>query len=144
MASKDGKSKRKPVIAAIVVGVSIAVAAGIIINATMPRNTYASDVIHPPQSVTVTIPPNAWDPNGNASFEPKVVKVALGVNNTVVWVNKSVNPERVIGQDETADFGKVKGLIQPEESWSFTFTEKGTYNYLSDIHPWLQGTIIVE
>lgn len=144
MASKDGKSKRKPVITAIVIGVLIAVAAGIVINATMPRNTYASDIIHPPQSVTVTIPANKDLGNENPSFEPKVVRVVLGVNNTIVWVNKGNSPDRVVGEDETIDFGKVKGLIQPEESWSFTFTEKGTYNYLSDIHPWLQGTIIVE
>ena len=81
-------SKRKPVIAAIVVGVSIAVVAGIIINATIPRNTHASDIIHPPQSVTVTIPTNKNWGNENPSFEPKVVRVVLGVNNTIVWGNK--------------------------------------------------------
>jgi len=111
----------------------------------MPRNTYAVDIIHPPQSVTLTIPANASSPNADVSFEPKEITVVLGVNNTVVWVNKSNTLERVIGEEGTqSDFANVKSLIPEGGTWSFTFTEKGTYNYLSNIHPWLRGTVIVE
>ncbi len=142
-----GKSNRrtKPVIVAIAAGITLAVVVGIIINSTMPRNTYASDIIHPPQSVTVTIPENSSDPNGSASPDPKEVRVVLGVNNTVVWINKSTAPERIIGEDESTEFGKVKSLIPSDGgTWSFTFTEKGRYDYLSNIHPWFRGSVIVE
>jgi plastocyanin len=140
----DGRSKTKPIIAAAAAGVAIAVAIGLIINSTMPRNTYASDVLHPPQSVTVTIPPNSYDVNSNPRPDPQVVRVVLGVNNTVIWVNTGEGMESISGEDESISFGKVKSLIQPGESWSFTFTEKGRYDYFSYIHPWFRGTVIVE
>lgn len=147
MKKEENTSKRKiAIIAAVIAGISMAVIVGVIINSTVPRNSFASDVIHPAQSVTVVIPQNAWDSNGNATFSPKEITVVLGVNNTVVWENHSVNPERVIGADEymPGGFGKIKGLIEPERSWGFTFTEEGTYNYLSEIHPWLTGTVTVK
>lgn len=150
MSTKEekGKSNNKrtnAVVAAIAAGISLAVVVGIIINSTMPRNTYAANIIHPPQSVTVTIPENSSDPYGSASPDPKEVRVILGVNNTVVWINKSNSPERIIGEDENIEFGKVKSLIPPNGgTWSFTFTEKGRYDYLSNIHPWFRGTVIVE
>lgn len=73
----------------------------------MPRNTYAVDIIRPPQSVTITTPENSWDPDGSASPDPKEVRVVLGVNNTVIWINKSSSPERIIGEDENTEFGKA-------------------------------------
>jgi len=139
--------RTKPIIAALVAGVSVAVLAGIGINSTLPRNTFELDVIHPPQSVTVTIPAGASLPDGNITFTPKEITVFLGVNNTVVWVNENINPERVVGEDENmaGGFGKIRTLIEPEGgTFAFTFTEQGTYNYFSDIHPWLRGTVIVQ
>jgi plastocyanin len=139
--------RRKAIIAALVAGVSVAVFTGIIINTTLPRNTFALDVIHPPQSVTVTIPAGASLPDGNVTFIPEDVTVVLGVNNTVVWINENSNPERVIGEDENmpGGFGKIRTLIEPDGgTFAFTFTEEGTYNYLSDINPWLKGTVTVK
>ncbi|AFU59650.1 blue (type 1) copper domain-containing protein [Candidatus Nitrososphaera gargensis Ga9.2] len=144
---KGQESRRRAIIAALVAGVSVAVFTGIIINTTLPRNTFALDVIHPPQSVTVTIPAGASLADNNVNFTPKDITVVLGVNNTVVWVNENVNPERVIGQDEDmpGGFGKIRTLIEPEGgTFAFTFTEEGTYNYLSAAHPWLQGTVTVK
>ena len=137
---QESVRRTKSIIAALVAGVSVAIVAGIVINSTLPRNTFALDVIHPPQSVTVTIPAGASLADNKVNFTPKDVTVALGVNNTVVWVNENSNPERVIGADESmpGGFGRIKTLIEPEGgTFAFTFTEEGTYNYLSDIHPWL-------
>ncbi|AFU58064.1 cupredoxin domain-containing protein [Candidatus Nitrososphaera gargensis Ga9.2] len=141
------RSKKVPIIAAIVTGIVLAVATGLIINTTLPRNTFGSDILHPPQSVTIIIPANASIPDANPTFSPKEITVVLGVNNTVVWINQSNSPERVIGEDVNApgDFGKIRSLIEAGGgTWAFTFTEEGTYNYLSDIHPWLKGTVIVK
>lgn len=139
------RSKKVPIIAAIVTGVSLAIVAGLTINSTVPRNTFAPDILHPPQSVTVVIPANASLSDANPAFSPKEIAVVLGVNNTVVWINQSSSPERVVGEDANAqdDFGKIRSLIEPGGTWAFTFTEEGTYGYLSDIHPWLKGTVIV-
>lgn len=144
--SNNKRSKKVPIIAAIATGIALAVATGIIINTTFPRNTFASDILHPPQSVTVVIPADASISDANPTFSPKEITVVLGLNNTVVWINHSNSPERVIGEDVNApgDFGKIRSLIAPGGTWAFTFTEEGTYNYLSDIHPWLKGTVIVK
>lgn len=144
---RQAPKRRKAMIAALVAGVSAAILAGVVINTTLPRNTFALDVIHPPQSVAVTIPAGASLPDGDANFKPKDVRVVLGVNNTVVWINENINPERVVGEDENmpGGFGKIRTLIEPEGgTFAFTFTEEGTYNYLSDIHPWLKGSVTVE
>lgn len=147
MGAESGKSKSRntAIVVAIVTGVSIAIAAGVIINATFPRNTFSIDVINPPLSADIIIPAGASDPYGNATFTPKEVTVVLGLNNTVVWVNQNNNPETIVGRGNLpGDFGRVRNLIQPGESWAYTFTEEGTYNYFSDIHPWLQGTVVVK
>lgn len=146
MSGSSKKSKKVPVVVAMITGVMLAIAVGIAINAILPRNTFASDILHPPQSVTVMIPANASLSDADPTFSPKEVTVTLGVNNTVVWVNQGGSPERIMGKDENApgDFGKIRSLIEPGGSWAFTFTEEGTYEYFSDIHPWLQGTVIVK
>lgn len=144
--NSNKRSKKVPIIAALVTGVVLAVAAGLIINTTVPRNTFATDILRPPQSVSVTIPANASILDANPTFSPKEITVVLGVNNTVVWINNSNSLERVIGEDVNApgDFGKIPSLIEPGGTWAFTFTEEGTYNYHSIIHPWLKGTVFVK
>ncbi|MGI0015784.1 MAG: cupredoxin domain-containing protein, partial [Nitrososphaera sp.] len=147
--SKAGKSlspKKGAIIAAVVIGVSAAMLIGLTINSTVARNVFPSDVVHPEKSVIVTIPNNAYDPDGNATFSPKEITLVLGVNNTAIWENHSPNSERVIGAYESmpGGFGEIKGLIPPGGSWAFTFTEEGVYDYLSDIHPWLKGTVVVK
>jgi plastocyanin len=138
--------RRVAVFSAIAAGSVAAILAGLVINSVVPRASFTEDVLHPPRSVTVSIPQNAWDSSGNASFSPREIAVVLGTNNTVVWLNNSPDPERVIGADErmAGGFGQTEGLIRPGGSWAFTFTEPGVYDYNSDIHPWLKGTVVVK
>ncbi len=147
--NKGGKSfqpKKDSVTIAVIAAVAVAIVVGTVVNVTVPRNVFPSEVVNPARSGNVIIPENASDPDGNASFSPKEITVVLGVNNTVIWENRSVNLERVIGAEEDmpGGFDEVKGLIPPGGSWAFTFTEAGSYDYLSDIHPWLTGTVIVK
>src|SRR5437867_2520142 len=147
--SKVGKSllpKKRATMVAVGAAILAAIFIGMTINSTVARNVFPSDVVHPEKSVIVIIPSNAWDPDGNAEFAPKGITVVLGFNNTAIWENHSPNPERVIGAYEgmPSGFGEIKGLIPPGGSWAFTFTEAGVYDYLSDIHPWLKGSVIVK
>lgn len=131
---------------AVIAAVAVAIVVGTVVNITVPRNVFPSEVVNPSRSGNVIIPENASDPNGNSSFSPREITVVLGVNNTVIWENRSVSPERVIGADEgmPGGFDDVKGQIPSGGSWAFTFTEAGMYDYLSDIHPWLTGRVIVK
>lgn len=101
--SKGGKSfhpKKDSVTMAVIAAVAVAIVVGTVVNITVPRNVFPSEVVNPSRSGNVIIPENAADPNGNASFSPREITVVLGVNNTIIWENRSVDPERVIGAEE--------------------------------------------
>lgn len=73
----------------------------------------------------------------NFAFNPKNATILAG--NTVVWTN---NDE--VTHDITMDNGLFDHDLNPGESFSYTFTEKGIYPYHCDIHTSMTGTIIVQ
>jgi len=95
------------------------------------------------KSITISMP-NGVGTNTNLNFLPRTLTVVIGVNNTVVWVN----------QDTTAHTIKTNGttpvvistdLINQGQSYTFTFTTPGTYNYFCTIHPgWMRASIVVK
>ena len=92
-----------------------------------------------PNSVVVIIQPGA-SVNASLGFEPTMVTVVIGVNNTVIWKNEDSDWHDV--HSEMSLF--YSGIIQPGASWTYTFTSPGTYPYVCDPHPWMTGTIIVD
>ena len=92
-----------------------------------------------PNSVVVIIQPGA-SVNASLGFEPTMVTVVIGVNNTVIWKNEDSD-----WHDVHSEMGLFySGIIQPGASWTYTFTSPGTYPYVCDPHPWMTGTIIVD
>jgi len=73
-------------------------------------------------------------------FSPPTITVVIGVNNTVVWTNYDSAEHTVTATDNSFN----SGFIQPGQSFSYTFTTPGTYNYYCTIHPWMKGTVIVK
>lgn len=73
------------------------------------------------------------------NYSPRVIKVVLGVNNTVVWLNEDSVAHSVVSDQREFD----SGLMQPSQNWSYTFTKSGEYRYHSVPHPWMKGTVIV-
>ena len=74
----------------------------------------------------------------NFAFTPATITVKVGT--TVTWTNKDTVRHTV-----TSDKGLFdSGLFGKGESFSFTFTEAGTYTYHCTPHPNMKGTIIVE
>lgn len=69
-------------------------------------------------------------------FQPADIEVAAGT--TVRWVNR----EQAIPHTSTGD-GWDSGTLEPGESFSFTFTEPGTFEYVCTIHPSMAGTVTV-
>jgi plastocyanin len=72
----------------------------------------------------------------NFSFNPKTITVNKG--DTVAWINN----------DSSAHQLKSKAFNSPNmmqgETFTFTFEETGTFNYLCTIHPSMTGKIIVK
>jgi len=75
----------------------------------------------------------------NFTFTPPSLKVKAGT--TVTWTNKDDIPHGIAASDNA--FTKSKAL-DTDDSYSFTFTTPGTYQYFCYIHPHMVGTIVVE
>jgi len=84
----------------------------------------------------VIIEKDSWDPNSGKSYSPKEIKIKVG--DTITFIN-----EDGVAHDLKHDTF-YSGFIMPGKSWSYTFKEAGTYNYLCASHPWMTGKIIVE
>ena len=71
------------------------------------------------------------------AFAPGSLTVKVGT--TVTWTNKDD-----IGHTATSDTGVFdSGTLQKGQSYSFTFSQAGTYGYFCKPHPYMVGTIIV-
>ncbi len=75
----------------------------------------------------------------NFFFTPATLTVKAGT--TVTWTNKDDIPHG-IGATNNA-FPKSKAL-DTDDSYSFTFTTPGTYQYFCYLHPKMVGSIVVE
>jgi plastocyanin len=73
-------------------------------------------------------------------FVPDTITVVIGINNTVLWTNNDVAPHTVTAND--GSFGS-EDLAQGQ-SFIWTFTSPGIYDYHCMIHPWMTGTVIVK
>ena len=74
------------------------------------------------------------------SFSPLQVTVAIGVNNTVTWVNNDNAAHTVTAKDGSFSSGNVGAGA----SYTYTFTTPGTYTYYCAYHQWMVATVVVE
>jgi len=75
-------------------------------------------------------------------FEPATVTVHEG--DTVEWKNEDSVPHTAT---ENADAKKPafdSGYLQTGAAWRYVVQKKGTYNYICTLHPYMQGTLIVQ
>lgn len=72
----------------------------------------------------------------NFKFVPAELTVKAGT--TVVWTNNDS-----AGHDIKAD-EFVSPMMAQGETYSHTFTVKGTYDYICGVHPSMKGKIIVD
>ena len=94
-------------------------------------------VATPPDVVIVA---NAATLGANA-YAPSTLTFSLAAKQTVKWKNNDgVSPEHTV----TADLGAFNsGPLGDTNTFSFTFTAPGTYDYHCTIHPTMVGPIIV-
>ena len=75
----------------------------------------------------------------NFTFNPQTVTVKAGT--TVTWTNRDDIPHGLAATNNTF---KRSQALDTDDSFSFTFTTPGTYQYFCYIHPHMTGTIVVE
>lgn len=72
-------------------------------------------------------------------FDPPVLTVPVGT--TVVWTNQDDVPHTVTSSDKTF---KSSGALDKGDTYSYTFTAAGTYNYYCTVHPFMTAKVIVQ
>jgi amicyanin len=75
----------------------------------------------------------------NFTFTPQKLTVKVGT--TVTWTNKDDIPHGIAA---TGNAFKRSNAMDTDNTYSFTFTTPGTYQYFCYIHPHMTGTIMVE
>lgn len=74
----------------------------------------------------------------NFAFTPDTLQVAVGAK--VTWTNNDTTAHTVTANDGSFDSGN----LNPGESFSFTFTQAGTFAYACNYHPNMIATIVVK
>lgn len=104
----------------LIFGILIIVAVVAVSGCTSQNNTAPN---------TVNIQNNAFNPNS----------LTVQTGTTVNWVNLDSNTHRVTSDSDVFDSGN----LSKDQSYSFTFSQPGTYTYHCTLHPNEVGTIIV-
>jgi plastocyanin len=75
----------------------------------------------------------------NFTFNPPTLTVKAGT--TVTWTNKDDIPHGIASANN--GFSRSKAM-DTDDSFSFTFTTPGSYQYFCYIHPHMTGMIVVQ
>jgi plastocyanin len=72
-------------------------------------------------------------------YSPETIEIRKG--ETLAWDNKDLTPHTV----SSPNGGELNsGSIEPDASWSHTFTQPGEFPYFCTFHPEMKGTIVVK
>jgi len=85
----------------------------------------------------ITIVLGAASPSNGQFYSPATFTAKAGT--TVTWVNRDTTAHTVTSTTGLFDSGR----IDPGGSYSYTFTQTGTYQYDCSYHGWMKGTIVV-
>jgi len=97
------------------------------------------------EDVTVTNAPGSSTPGCEPNcFVPSTGTIEVG--DTVTWDNTDTAAHTATGGTPTDGPSGVfdSSLIMAGGSYSHTFDTAGTFDYFCMVHPWMQGTVIVE
>ena len=78
----------------------------------------------------------------NECFLP--YQIEIGSGETVTWNNIDSAAHTVTsGVPPTSDGNFDSGMIMVNQSWEFTFTDSGEFDYYCMVHPWMAGKVVV-
>jgi len=72
-------------------------------------------------------------------FTPSTLTISTGTK--VTWTNHDQDPHTVVGRSTQQPFHS--SALDTNDTYSYTFTEPGTYQYFCTLHPMMVGKIIV-
>jgi amicyanin len=74
------------------------------------------------------------------AFQPPAPTIHVG--DKVTWVNQDQDPHNIIEKSSAKLFHSP--ALDTNDSYSFTFTKAGTYDYFCTFHPMMLGKVIVQ
>src|SRR5215207_801281 len=83
----------------------------------------------------------------DTAYQPNPIQVSVG--NTVTWTNNDSQPHTVTSGSNGQPDNKFNSspnfspLLNPGQTFSFTFTQAGDYPYFCMLHPNMVGTVSV-
>jgi plastocyanin len=111
----------------------------------------SEEVLNPAGITSVSILEGSALPSQTQNFEPKEITANLGETNKVVWTNEdttahSVTTDTGYNDPTSGEFDSMAtiGLVLPQQTYEFVFTEPGEYPYHCEPHPWMTGKVTVE
>ncbi len=75
----------------------------------------------------------------NFSFTPQILSTIAGTK--VTWTNKDEVPHTVTSVDKHFT---SSGVLDTDAQYSYTFSERGEYDYYCSVHPHMTGKVIVQ
>jgi plastocyanin len=95
----------------------------------------------PINAVQVVIPAVDGEPgsDGTDQFNPQVITIVIGVNNTVTWINHDEFAHNIL---TTSGFSSPD--LSTGQTFTYIFTQPGTYHYSCSYFPVMSGTVIVK
>ena len=131
-----------PVLIVIAIGACIGLAsAGIYQLATGSPIFSLSSSTTGGSSVSVSMP-NGVGTSQGLNYVPASITVAKG--GSVVWKNNDPVPHTVTATSwPSGASGFDSGNMDPNATYTVTFTVDGSYNYVCSYHPWMHGTVTV-
>jgi plastocyanin len=101
--------------------------------------------------VQVMIQKDARWPDSGKGFEPAIITVVMGINNTVQWINQDVSGHFIEADNTNSEwFSEAtrrsvdlssENVLSRGENFTLTFIETGEFEYHS--RPWNRGKVIV-
>ena len=73
------------------------------------------------------------------NFSPATIKIKKGT--TVTWTNQDSVAHNVHETDGKS--GPMSDSLKKGDTYTFTYSETGTFKYICSIHPDMKGTVIV-
>ena len=108
-------------------------------GAALATATSTTNTLNPNAVQVVIADDSGENDDGGTRFDPQVITVVIGVNNTVTWTNQDSIPHNV--QGDSGSFFSTD--LSTGQSYSFTFTRAGTYPFHCTYYPIMSGVVTV-
>ena len=99
----------------------------------------------PKEAIKIIIPEGAAIPeDGKIFYNPEAINISTGT--TVEWTNEDSAMHTATSGSPTSGADGVfdSEILNIDDTYQFTFTDLGNYDYYCILHPWMIGTVNVE